>query len=132
MRIPPTIKFLIVTLIVAPVFALAYGQSSYYSQGYYQGTYYSQSTYYSEGSYYSQGSYYAEGSYYSQGYYQAAYWSGGTYSFEYEPNGYCVRVTVQKRTSHPRTIISSDGFSTSCAEIETSARPLQRSVQLAY
>jgi hypothetical protein len=126
-----------IALFVFPAFTYAgscvYSQPSYYSQGYYQGNYYSQSSYYSEAEYYSQGSYYGEGSYYSQGYYQGAYWSGGTFSFEYEANGlYCVRVTVEKRLTHPRTIIHSDGYSTSCEGIGTSARPLQRSVELTY
>jgi len=115
-------------------FGCWYGQSDYYSQNAYysQTTYYSQSTYYSEGTYYSQSGYYAESGYYSQSYYQSAYWNGGTYTFEYEPNGYCVRVTVIKGTSHPRTIIRSDGFSVACSEIEISARALQRSVELTY
>lgn len=46
--------------------------------------------------------------------------------------GYCVEVAVQKNTSAPFTIIRSDGYSTPCDAIETSARALQRSVELQY
>jgi len=55
-----------------------------------------------------------------------------TMTFEYEPNGYCVRVAVTKATAHPRTRIHADGFSTACEDIETNARALQRSVELTY
>lgn len=55
-----------------------------------------------------------------------------TVSFEFEPSGYCARVDVTKSTTHPRTRIHADGFNVSCADIETSARTLQRSVELTY
>ena len=55
-----------------------------------------------------------------------------TMSFEFEPNGYCVQVTVTKATVHPRTRIHADGFSVPCVEIESSARALQRSVEMTY
>ncbi|HWO07322.1 MAG TPA: hypothetical protein VNM40_01925 [Candidatus Paceibacterota bacterium] len=54
------------------------------------------------------------------------------FEFEFEPNGYCARVTVRKNTVHPRTLIRADGFSEPCAQVETSARTLQRSVELTY
>lgn len=46
--------------------------------------------------------------------------------------GYCADVTVEKRTTDPYTIIHADGYSTPCATIESSARSLQRSVELQY
>lgn len=45
---------------------------------------------------------------------------------------YCVVVTVQKSSSNPFTVIHSDGYSVRCADIETSSRSLQRSVELRY
>jgi hypothetical protein len=44
----------------------------------------------------------------------------------------CVVVTVAKNPAAPATVIHADGYSTSCAEITTSARSLQRSVELRY
>lgn len=55
-----------------------------------------------------------------------------TVEFEFEPNGYCARVTVTKNTVHPRTLIRANGFSVDCAQIATSDRVLQRSVELSY
>lgn len=55
-----------------------------------------------------------------------------TMSFEFEPNGYCVQVAVEKRASDPRTVIHADGFSTPCSDISLSGRALQRSVELSY
>lgn len=52
--------------------------------------------------------------------------------FEFEPNGYCARVSVTKRATHPRTTIQSRGYSTSCANIEVSPRTLERAVRLTY
>ncbi len=46
--------------------------------------------------------------------------------------GYCARVSVQKNTSNPFTVIHADGYSTPCDTITTSPRALQRSVQLRY
>lgn len=96
----------------------SYYQGSYYSQPYYQSYYQS----------------YYESSYYAQGYYQGSYQNEGDriYSFEYEPSGYCVRVTVTKSQTHPRTRIHSDGYNVPCADVGTSARALQRSVELTY
>ena len=54
------------------------------------------------------------------------------YEFDFDPNGYCVQVTVEKNTVHPRTRIHADGFSVPCADIDTSSRALQRSVELTY
>ena len=57
-------------------------------------------------------------------------------SFQFEPNGYCANVTVSK-TRNPvtgivGTAIRADGFSASCAGVQTSFRLLQRSVELRY
>ncbi len=57
---------------------------------------------------------------------------GEPISFEYEPNGYCVRVTVTKNDENPHTVIRSDGYSTRCSDIELSTRALQRSVEITY
>jgi hypothetical protein len=120
-----------------PAYA-GYGQGGYYGQAtyYLQGAYYSQAGYYGQSTYYSQTGYYSQGTYYTQGgyYAQSSYGPGSaiTYSFEYEPNGYCVRVTVVKQNVHPRTRIHSDGFNVPCDDIEISGRALQRSVELTY
>jgi hypothetical protein len=55
-----------------------------------------------------------------------------TYTFSFEPNGYCVQMTVTKNTVHPRTRIHADGFSVSCENVQVSSRVLQRSVELTY
>lgn len=55
-----------------------------------------------------------------------------TMSFQFEPGGFCARVTVKKDEVDPRTVIHSDGFSTDCASIDGSPRTLQRSVELRY
>lgn len=54
------------------------------------------------------------------------------FDFEFQPNGYCARVTVTKQNVHPRTLIRANGFSVSCDLIESSQRTLQRSVELSY
>ena len=46
--------------------------------------------------------------------------------------GYCGIVSVEKNTEHPNTVIHADGYSVPCNAIETSARALQRSVELRY
>lgn len=62
--------------------------------------------------------------------------SGGSVisSFEFEPNGFCVEVTVQKTIvpNSVQTLIHADGYSTDCDAIVTSPRALQRSVELRY
>lgn len=55
-----------------------------------------------------------------------------TYTFSFDPNGYCAQVTVIKNTVHPRTRIHADGFSVPCADVQLSSRVLQRSVELTY
>ncbi len=55
-----------------------------------------------------------------------------SYTFSFDPNGYCVQLTVTKDTVHPRTRIHADGFSVACSDIEASGRALQRSVELTY
>ena len=53
-------------------------------------------------------------------------------SFEFEPNGYCAKVSVTKSNTNPRTKIHVDGYNTSCANVESSSRALERSVDLTY
>lgn len=53
-------------------------------------------------------------------------------AFEYEPNGYCAKVTVTKGDGNPRTVIHVDGYNTTCTNIETSSHALERSVDLKY
>lgn len=55
-----------------------------------------------------------------------------TYDFEFEPQGNCVRVRVEKRSSHPRTVIESRGYNSSCTAIATNPRALERAVELQY
>ena len=54
------------------------------------------------------------------------------FTFEFDSNGYCAQVLVQKQNVHPRTLIRADGFSVACSRIESSGRVLQRSVELSY
>lgn len=44
----------------------------------------------------------------------------------------CVEVTIAKNPTSPFTVIHADGYSTPCAGITTSARALQRSIELRY
>ena len=53
-------------------------------------------------------------------------------TFEYEPNGYCAKVTVTKSNVNPRTVIDVDGYNTTCGNISASSRSLERSVELKY
>lgn len=59
-----------------------------------------------------------------------------TMTFEFEPNGNCADVAVTKsvdsQTGAIRTAVHSDGYSTDCDSRTTSARTLQRSVELHY
>src|SRR3989344_2466795 len=58
--------------------------------------------------------------------------------FQFEPNGKCAIVKVEKCATgcddspNVHTVISSDGYNTACASIPTSLRVLQRSVELRY
>lgn len=52
--------------------------------------------------------------------------------FSDEGDGYCAEVEVVKGTSHPFTTIHSNGYSTPCDSITSSARALQRTVELRY
>ena len=54
------------------------------------------------------------------------------FSFQYEPNARCAKVTVTKNTSNPRTVIDASGYNTKCVDIDTSDRALERSVELHY
>ena len=49
-----------------------------------------------------------------------------------DDNGYCTDVQIHKNTSNPFTVIHADGYSTSCEAATSSARALQRSVELRY
>lgn len=55
-----------------------------------------------------------------------------SFTFEYEHYTYCVRVTVTKSSSHPRTTISSNGYNVSCSDVAISARALERTIELRY
>lgn len=57
---------------------------------------------------------------------------GTPMSFEYQPNGYCARVSVTKNVSSPTTVIYSRGYSTTCAGIEVNPRALERAVEILY
>ena len=51
-------------------------------------------------------------------------------TFEYEPNGYCARVSVTKNQVSPTTRIVSRGYNTSCTGIATNPRALERSIEI--
>lgn len=57
---------------------------------------------------------------------------GIPFTFEYEPNGYCARVSVTKDTSYPKTVIYARGYNSDCAGIENNPRSLERAVELTY
>jgi hypothetical protein len=52
--------------------------------------------------------------------------------FTDQSTGYCADVTIYKNDSNPFTVIHADGYSTTCETKDTSARALQRSVELRY
>jgi len=56
---------------------------------------------------------------------------GTPMTFEYQPNGYCARVTVTKGADST-THVDARGYSTSCATIPTNPRALERAVELSY
>ncbi|MAZ67603.1 hypothetical protein CL652_02435 [bacterium] len=58
---------------------------------------------------------------------------GGTYSstFWFEPNGYCVYVTVTKQDTNSRTIVESLGYSTPCSQPDHPRR-LERAVRAVF
>ncbi len=53
-------------------------------------------------------------------------------TFEYEPNGFCARVSVTKDTASPHTVIDARGYNTTCAAIANNPRALERAVQIFY
>ncbi|MEK7107503.1 MAG: hypothetical protein AAB899_04950, partial [Patescibacteria group bacterium] len=62
-----------------------------------------------------------------------------TMSFNFNPNGFCSKVTVKKcdidvcdSYQNTHTIIRADGYNVPCASIDSSTRALQRSVELRY
>jgi len=58
-----------------------------------------------------------------------------TMEFQIEPGGYCTKVSITKAqpaSGITSTTIHADGYSASCANYTTSARSLQRSVELHY
>jgi hypothetical protein len=57
---------------------------------------------------------------------------GTPITFQYQPNGYCARVSVTKNAVHPQTVIEARGYNVPCASIDASARALERAAQLAY
>jgi len=52
-------------------------------------------------------------------------------TFSYEVGGYCVIVSVTKHDSHPRTVIESRGYNTTC-ENTTNSRRLERAIRVTY
>ena len=63
---------------------------------------------------------------------QIPFFAGTTFAFQYELQGHCVRVTVEKRILPPHTVIESRGYSVGCAAIVTSPRALERAVEIRY
>lgn len=61
-------------------------------------------------------------------------WESTLFEYEYAPGGRCANVLVVKTVSGNtiRTTIHADGFNVACADINTSNRALQRSVELNY
>ena len=57
---------------------------------------------------------------------------GTPITFEYQPNGYCARVSVTKNATSPNTEIDARGYSTTCASIATNPRALERAIELRY
>lgn len=55
-----------------------------------------------------------------------------TFSYQYEVESRCVKVSVVKNTAHPKTVIHADGYNVACAAVSVSNRALQRSVELQY
>jgi len=53
-------------------------------------------------------------------------------TFEYEPNGYCARVSVTKNNSSPHTVIDARGYNTTCSGIQNNPRALERAVEIIY
>jgi hypothetical protein len=47
-------------------------------------------------------------------------------------SGNCAEVTLTKNPAPPYTVIHADGYSTGCSTITSSARALQRSIQIQY
>jgi hypothetical protein len=64
--------------------------------------------------------------------------TSGTYTYTYQPNGYCAYVTVYKNFVHNvtgdsiRTFIEADGYNVPCDLISSSPDALQRAVELQY
>lgn len=58
---------------------------------------------------------------------------GGGYrsTFWFEPDGYCVYVTVNKQDVHPRTTVEALGYSTPCSQ-PNHARRLERAVRATF
>lgn len=59
----------------------------------------------------------------------------GVSTFEFQPSGYCARVTITKQTPSPGvpgTIIDARGYSVSCVGIENSDRALERAVKISF
>lgn len=53
-------------------------------------------------------------------------------TFEYEPNGFCARVSVTKDNSAPYTVIDARGYNTTCSAIANNPRALERAVEIFY
>ena len=57
---------------------------------------------------------------------------GTPMEFEFEPNGFCARVSVVKAATFPNTTIEARGYSTTCERIAIDPRALERAVVLTY
>ena len=56
---------------------------------------------------------------------------GTPITFQYQPSGYCARVSVTKFADNS-TKVDSRGYNTACVTIATNPRALERAVELAY
>ena len=54
-----------------------------------------------------------------------------TTSFWFEPDGKCVYVTITKQDTHPRTVVESLGYSTTCSDVNNPRR-LERAVRASF
>lgn len=56
---------------------------------------------------------------------------GTASTFSFEVGGYCSTVSVTKNDSHPRTLIESRGYNTTC-ESSQNARRIERAIRVTY
>lgn len=53
-------------------------------------------------------------------------------SFEFDSGGYCAKVEVTKHATYPKTTIEARGYNTTCANLATNLRSLERAVTVNY